>query len=177
VELQRRHRHQRPGEYLCGERQAIRRGAGRLAAAEQHHPAGSSALPRADDVLIQKMSPCLSVRHDTPALAESRPIDLRAAGPRALIDRRDHWRRGLEDAAEMISRSFGVKRLRSIGGGEPCGFLRKTSRSLKPCFRRHAEASGCPFAAGVLGVDVHKCPCLCAPVYWTFVGHQTQRTP
>jgi hypothetical protein len=24
------------------------------------------------------------------------------------------------------------------------------------------------------GVDVHKCPCLCAAVYWTFVGHQNK---
>jgi hypothetical protein len=49
--------------------------------------------------LIQKTSSRLSARHGTPALAESRPLDLRAAGPQqrrrtaragALIDRRDH---------------------------------------------------------------------------------------
>ena len=37
LELQRRHRHQRAADQLCGERQAVRRGAGRLAAVADRH--------------------------------------------------------------------------------------------------------------------------------------------
>jgi len=41
-------------------------------------------------------------------------------------------------------------------------------RSLRPYFRCPRRLLGDP--------DVHKCPCLGAPVYWTFVGHQTTMT-
>jgi hypothetical protein len=50
MELQCRHRHQCPGHHLCGERQAIRRGAGGFATAEQCHPAGARTQEHGDGV-------------------------------------------------------------------------------------------------------------------------------
>ena len=56
VELQHRHRHQRAGGHLLGQRQAVHRRAGRLEAAERGHAAGARAqehLDRVDAVRVQ----------------------------------------------------------------------------------------------------------------------------
>jgi hypothetical protein len=55
----------------------------------------------------------------------------------------------------------------SAGLNDPCrppNWNAMRPDSLRP-------GSGRPLRGRRSGVDVLKCPCLCAPVYWTFVGH------
>jgi hypothetical protein len=84
----------------------------------------------------------------------------------------------VKDATELLS--FSSLELRGECG-ELANLIKKDSQARRRLLARLGTASW-PASCGLLGgparqaswVDVLKCPCLCAPVYWTFVGHQTK---
>jgi hypothetical protein len=68
--------------------------------------------------------------------------------------------------------------LELCGECELANLIKKDSQARRRLLLR--GTASWPACCGLLGgparqaswVDVLRCPCLCAPVYWTFVGHR-----
>jgi hypothetical protein len=91
-------------------------------------------------------------------------VEVPSTTPQATACR---WRAYLPRAAQYCGPGRGKK----TGG---CQAHRRASPRSKPRPDGLLWATARVCAKGALGSICSKCPSLCAPVYWTFVGHQTK---